>query len=112
MCDDDDEVPLEELITIQQLAEELWCKATSSTEMGWKTLPVLQEASLAKPRADGGHDLAQEGRAAVGRCHPKPGLCARPPLLCPVGWSASMRSEAALAVRESRAGRYSYQSPA
>jgi hypothetical protein len=40
---DDDQVPLEELITIEQLAEELWCKATSSAEIGWKTLSVLKK---------------------------------------------------------------------
>jgi hypothetical protein len=42
MCDDD-EVPLEELITIEQVAEELWCKATDGTEMGWKSLSVLKK---------------------------------------------------------------------
>jgi hypothetical protein len=40
---DDEQVPLDELITIERLAEELWCKATSSTEMGWKTLSVLKK---------------------------------------------------------------------
>jgi hypothetical protein len=36
---DDDAVPHEDEIAIEQVAEELWCKATGGTEMGWKNLP-------------------------------------------------------------------------
>jgi hypothetical protein len=40
---DDDKVPLEELIAIEQVAEELWRKATDRTEIGRKGLPVLKK---------------------------------------------------------------------
>jgi hypothetical protein len=60
MCDDD-EVPFEEIIAIEQVSGELWSKATGGTEDPDRA----QEASLAKPRPDGGHDLAQEGAAII-----------------------------------------------
>jgi hypothetical protein len=40
---DDDELPLEDEMTIEGFAEGLWCKATGGTEMGWKSLSVLKK---------------------------------------------------------------------
>jgi len=40
---DDHEVSLEKLIAIDQITEELWCKAIGDPEMGWKTLSVLEK---------------------------------------------------------------------
>ena len=38
---DNDEVPLEEMIAIEQVAEELWRKATKGSDMEWQALSVL-----------------------------------------------------------------------
>ena len=40
---DDDELPLEDEIAIERVAEELWCEATGGAEMGWKSLSVLKK---------------------------------------------------------------------
>jgi len=37
---DDDEVPLEDLIAIERVAEELWQKATKGTDLEWQALSV------------------------------------------------------------------------
>jgi len=38
---DNDEVPLEDMIAIEQVAEELWRKATKGSDMEWQALSVL-----------------------------------------------------------------------
>jgi hypothetical protein len=38
---DDDEVPLEDMIAIEQVAEELWRNATKRSDMEWQALSVL-----------------------------------------------------------------------
>jgi hypothetical protein len=38
---DDGEVPLEDMIAMEQVAKELWQRTTGGTEMGWKSLSVL-----------------------------------------------------------------------
>jgi hypothetical protein len=38
---DDGEVPLEDLIAMEQVARELWQKTTNGTSEGWNALSVL-----------------------------------------------------------------------
>jgi hypothetical protein len=38
---DDDEVPLEDEIAIEQVAKELWQETTKGTDKGWRGLSVL-----------------------------------------------------------------------
>jgi hypothetical protein len=38
---DDGEVPLEDLIAMEQVAKELWQKTTNGTDEGWQALSVL-----------------------------------------------------------------------
>jgi hypothetical protein len=38
---DEDEVPLEDMIAIEQVAEELWRQATKGSNMEWQALSVL-----------------------------------------------------------------------
>lgn len=37
----DGEIPLEDLIAMEQVARELWRKNTNGTDEGWRTLPLL-----------------------------------------------------------------------
>ena len=65
---DDDEVPLEDMIAIEQVAEELWREATKGSDMEWQALSVLAKQAW-RNCAHGGHHLAQKSRSAVGRFH-------------------------------------------
>jgi len=38
---DNDEVPLEDMIAIEQVAEELWRQSTKGSDMDWQALSVL-----------------------------------------------------------------------
>ncbi|HTI84863.1 MAG TPA: hypothetical protein VL614_30790 [Acetobacteraceae bacterium] len=38
---DDDEIPLEDLIAMEQVARDLWQKTTNGTDEGWRALSVL-----------------------------------------------------------------------
>lgn len=38
---DDGEVPLENMIAMEQVAKELWQKTTNGTDQGWQALSVL-----------------------------------------------------------------------
>ena len=38
---DDGEVPLEDMIAVEQVAQELWQKTNSGTDRGWQALSVI-----------------------------------------------------------------------
>ena len=38
---DDDEVPMDDMMSIERVAQELWHKATNGTEAEWRSLSVL-----------------------------------------------------------------------
>ena len=61
---DDGEVPLEDMIGMEQVAKEL------GSAPGWHGNGVegavrARKAGVAQPRTDGGHDLAQESWSAI-----------------------------------------------
>jgi hypothetical protein len=58
---DNDEVPLEDMIAVEQVAQELWRKATK----GSAGIVRARQAGVEEPRTHGGHHLAQTSRSAV-----------------------------------------------
>ena len=57
----DDEVSLEDLVAIERVAHKLWEQATNGTDHGLGIVVRSRQASVAQPRQDGGHHLAQVG---------------------------------------------------
>ena len=67
----DDDVSLEDLIAIERVARKLWEQATKGPRSGKR---CLSSPSVAQPRPDGGHDLAEIGRHSTGDAYSEPAI--------------------------------------
>jgi hypothetical protein len=85
---DNDEVPLEDMIAVEQVAQELWRKATK----GSAGIVRARQAGVEEPRTHGGHHLAQTSRSAVSRNQALAHATRRRPLFPLTSASADLRA--------------------